>query len=45
MCPYGILYNMLHMLPWPALVAQLTPYLEALKARRPKAKVKSKAKV
>jgi len=34
MCPYGILYNLLHLLPWPALVAQLTPYLEALKLRR-----------
>jgi hypothetical protein len=42
MCPYGILYNMLHMLPWPALVAQLTPYLEALKARRKPKAIKAK---
>ncbi len=33
MCPYGILYNILHSLPWPALVAQLSPYLNALRLR------------
>ena len=40
MCPYGLLYNMLHMLPWPALVAQLTPYLESMKMKRLKRKSK-----
>ena len=23
MCPYGVFYNLLHSLPWPALVASL----------------------
>jgi hypothetical protein len=34
MCPYGIIYNILHSLPWPTLVAQLSPYLQALRLRR-----------
>ena len=34
MCPYGLIYNILHALPWPAIVGTFQPWLQALKLRR-----------
>lgn len=34
MCPYGLIYNILHALPWPALVGYLQPMLDSYAARR-----------
>lgn len=34
MCPYGIIYNILHALPWPALVGYVQPWLDTLRAKR-----------
>lgn len=31
MCPYGIFYNLLHSLPWPALMGSLHSSLSALR--------------
>ena len=34
MCPYGLVYNLISALPWPALVGFLQPMLQSLAAKR-----------